>query len=119
MGTQDVAFAFWPYAVAAPPANVAAKAAAPALKRERNDRLSKDDRETCPFICSSLLDGNFRLRDGSILTYPLERPVRRADEQPINRREFNQIRTQPLVPSWNPAGYLYNVVDRVRINVET
>ncbi len=27
-------------------------------------------------------------------------------------------RTQPLAPSWNPSGYLWNVVDQVRINVE-
>ncbi|MBI2189057.1 MAG: sulfite oxidase [Acidobacteria bacterium] len=26
-------------------------------------------------------------------------------------------RVQPIVPAWNPAGYLWNAVDRVRVNV--
>ncbi len=28
-------------------------------------------------------------------------------------------RMQPVAPQWNPSGYLWNVIDRVRINVET
>jgi hypothetical protein len=24
-------------------------------------------------------------------------------------------RTQPIVPDWNPAGYLWNAIDRVRV----
>lgn len=27
-------------------------------------------------------------------------------------------RIQPILPSWNPKGYLWNVIDRVRVNVE-
>ncbi|MFN0124351.1 MAG: molybdopterin containing oxidoreductase, partial [Blastocatellia bacterium] len=27
-------------------------------------------------------------------------------------------RVQPLAPQWNPSGYLWNVIDRVRVNVE-
>ena len=27
-------------------------------------------------------------------------------------------RMQPVVPQWNPSGYLWNVIDKVRINVE-
>lgn len=27
-------------------------------------------------------------------------------------------RMQPVVATWNPSGYLYNVIDRVRVNVE-
>jgi DMSO/TMAO reductase YedYZ molybdopterin-dependent catalytic subunit len=27
-------------------------------------------------------------------------------------------RTQPVAPQWNPSGYLWNVIDQVRINVE-
>jgi DMSO/TMAO reductase YedYZ molybdopterin-dependent catalytic subunit len=27
-------------------------------------------------------------------------------------------RMQPVVAQWNPSGYLYNVIDRVRVNVE-
>jgi hypothetical protein len=26
-------------------------------------------------------------------------------------------RTQPIVPDWNPAGYLWNAVDQVRVVV--
>jgi hypothetical protein len=25
---------------------------------------------------------------------------------------------QPVAPQWNPSGYLWNVIDKVRVNVE-
>ena len=43
---------------------------------------------------------------------------RRGSFVVMSRATDSQGRTQPLVPSWNPAGYMYNVIDRVRINVE-
>ena len=27
-------------------------------------------------------------------------------------------RVQPLEPAWNPSGYLWNAIDKVRLNVE-
>jgi DMSO/TMAO reductase YedYZ molybdopterin-dependent catalytic subunit len=45
-------------------------------------------------------------------------PERAGSFVVMSRATDSQGRTQPLVPSWNPAGYLYNVIDRVRINVE-
>lgn len=36
----------------------------------------------------------------------------------LSRATDTQGRTQPIVPSWNPSGYIYNVIDKVRINVE-
>jgi hypothetical protein len=36
----------------------------------------------------------------------------------LSRATDNQGRTQPAVHSWNPAGYIYNVIDQVRVNVE-
>src|SRR5215831_1567950 len=59
-----------PYAVAVPPATAAAKAAAPALKRERKDRLSTGDGETCRLMCPSLSDGNFRVKEWQHLNTP-------------------------------------------------
>jgi DMSO/TMAO reductase YedYZ molybdopterin-dependent catalytic subunit len=47
------------------------------------------------------------------------KPNRRGSFVVMSRANDSQGRTQPLVPSWNPAGYLYNVVDKVRINVES
>ena len=46
------------------------------------------------------------------------KPNRRGSFVAMTRATDSQGRTQPLVASWNPAGYLYNVVDRVRIDVE-
>jgi DMSO/TMAO reductase YedYZ molybdopterin-dependent catalytic subunit len=46
------------------------------------------------------------------------KPSRRGSFVVMSRASDSQGRTQPLIPSWNPAGYLYNVVDKVRINVE-
>jgi len=36
----------------------------------------------------------------------------------MSRATDSHGRTQPIAPAWNPAGYLYNVIDKVRINVE-
>ena len=47
------------------------------------------------------------------------RPNQRGSVVVMSRAMDTEGRTQPLVPSWNPAGYLYNVVDKVRINVES
>ena len=36
----------------------------------------------------------------------------------MSRASDSQNRSQPIAPRWNPAGYLYNVIDKVRINVQ-
>ena len=36
----------------------------------------------------------------------------------LSRATDTQGRTQPLVPTWNPSGYLFNAVDRIGIVVE-
>ena len=36
----------------------------------------------------------------------------------MSRATDSQSRTQPIAAKWNPAGYLYNVIDKVRINVQ-
>jgi DMSO/TMAO reductase YedYZ molybdopterin-dependent catalytic subunit len=46
------------------------------------------------------------------------KPNRRGSYVVLSRATDNQGRTQPVVPSWNPGGYVYNVIDRVRVNVE-
>ena len=46
------------------------------------------------------------------------KPATRGSFVVMSRATDSQGRTQPVVPSWNPAGYIYNVIDRVRINVE-
>jgi len=33
------------------------------------------------------------------------------------RATDEQGRMQPVAPHWNPSGYLWNVIDRVRINI--
>jgi DMSO/TMAO reductase YedYZ molybdopterin-dependent catalytic subunit len=35
----------------------------------------------------------------------------------LSRATDTRGRTQPIVPDWNPSGYLWNAVDQVRINV--
>ena len=35
----------------------------------------------------------------------------------MSRATDDQGRMQPVAPHWNPSGYLWNVIDRVRINV--
>jgi DMSO/TMAO reductase YedYZ molybdopterin-dependent catalytic subunit len=46
------------------------------------------------------------------------RPERRGSYVVLSRATDNQGRTQPAVHSWNPSGYIYNVIDKVRIHVE-
>lgn len=36
----------------------------------------------------------------------------------MSRARDHRGRIQPMVPQWNPSGYLWNVIDQVRINVE-
>ena len=36
----------------------------------------------------------------------------------MSRATDSQGRTQPMVASWNPSGYLYNVADKIQINVK-
>jgi DMSO/TMAO reductase YedYZ molybdopterin-dependent catalytic subunit len=46
------------------------------------------------------------------------KPARRGSYVVMSRATDSLGRTQPVIPSWNPSGYMYNVVDKVRINVE-
>jgi hypothetical protein len=36
----------------------------------------------------------------------------------MSRATDEKGRIQPLEPMWNPSGYLWNAIDRVRLNVE-
>jgi DMSO/TMAO reductase YedYZ molybdopterin-dependent catalytic subunit len=36
----------------------------------------------------------------------------------LSRATDDQGRVQPMVARWNPSGYLWNVIDRVRVNVQ-
>jgi DMSO/TMAO reductase YedYZ molybdopterin-dependent catalytic subunit len=36
----------------------------------------------------------------------------------LSRATDTEGRTQPLVPTWNPSGYLFNAVDRIGLSVE-
>lgn len=46
------------------------------------------------------------------------RPSKAGFYTALSRATDSQGRVQPVVPNWNPSGYIYNVVDKVRINVE-
>lgn len=46
------------------------------------------------------------------------RPDRRGSYVSMCRATDSRGRTQPIAPAWNPSGYMWNVIDRVRINVE-
>jgi hypothetical protein len=35
----------------------------------------------------------------------------------MSRAKDSTGRIQPMVQDWNPPGYLWNVVDRVRVNI--
>lgn len=35
----------------------------------------------------------------------------------LSRARDNRGRVQPVIPFWNPSGYLWNVIDRIRLNV--
>jgi len=36
----------------------------------------------------------------------------------MSRATDTQGRTQPMSASWNPSGYMYNVADKIQINVK-
>ena len=36
----------------------------------------------------------------------------------LSRATDNRGVTQPVVPEWNPAGYVWNAIDSVRVNVQ-
>ena len=46
-------------------------------------------------------------------------PDRSGSYLAMSRATDSRGRTQPTVAAWNPSGYLWNVIDKVRINVET
>jgi sulfite oxidase len=46
------------------------------------------------------------------------KPARSGSFVVMCRATDDRGRVQPAVASWNPAGYMYNVIDRVRVNVE-
>jgi DMSO/TMAO reductase YedYZ molybdopterin-dependent catalytic subunit len=46
------------------------------------------------------------------------RPAKAGSYMLLSRAADSHGRSQPIVPNWNPSGYIYNVVDKVRINVE-
>ena len=46
------------------------------------------------------------------------KPPKVGSYLPLSRATDSQGRVQPVVPSWNPSGYIYNVIDKVRIHVE-
>jgi hypothetical protein len=35
----------------------------------------------------------------------------------MSRATDSRARVQPIVAEWNPAGYLWNAIDQVRLNV--
>jgi DMSO/TMAO reductase YedYZ molybdopterin-dependent catalytic subunit len=47
------------------------------------------------------------------------KPPKVGSYVPLSRATDSQGRTQPVIPNWNPSGYIYNVIDKVRINVES
>jgi DMSO/TMAO reductase YedYZ molybdopterin-dependent catalytic subunit len=47
------------------------------------------------------------------------KPLKAGSYLPLSRATDSQGRVQPVVANWNPSGYLHNVIDKVRINVES
>jgi hypothetical protein len=45
------------------------------------------------------------------------RPLEPGSRLVLSRATDNRGRAQPIIPDWNPAGYLWNAVDQVRVNV--
>jgi len=45
------------------------------------------------------------------------RPAAGGSYVVLSRATDSRGATQPIVPEWNPAGYVWNAIDRVRINV--
>jgi sulfite oxidase len=48
----------------------------------------------------------------------LWKPARSGSFVIMSRAADSQGRRQPEVASWNPSGYMYNVIDKVRVNVD-
>ena len=46
------------------------------------------------------------------------KPTRAGDYVVMSRATDSQGRTQPQTAVWNPSGYLYNAIDRVKIHVQ-
>jgi len=46
------------------------------------------------------------------------KPAKAGSYVVMSRATDSAGRTQPAEPAWNPSGYLWNVIDRVRIHVE-
>jgi hypothetical protein len=46
------------------------------------------------------------------------RPPDRGSYVVLSRATDNRGVTQPVVPEWNPAGYVWNAIDSVRVNVQ-
>ena len=46
------------------------------------------------------------------------KPLEAGSYLVMARATDDKGRQQPVVAQWNPSGYLYNVIDRVRVNVE-
>lgn len=45
-------------------------------------------------------------------------PPSRGSYLAMSRATDTRGRTQPVTPAWNPSGYLWNVIDKVRIDVQ-
>ena len=48
----------------------------------------------------------------------LWRPAAGGSYLVLSRATDSRGVTQPVVPEWNPAGYVWNAIDSVRVNVE-
>ena len=48
----------------------------------------------------------------------LWRPTAGGSYLVLSRATDSRGLTQPIVPEWNPAGYVWNAIDQVRVNVE-
>ena len=46
------------------------------------------------------------------------KPLEAGSYLVMARATDDKGRQQPVIAQWNPSGYLYNVIDRVRVNVE-
>jgi Mo-co oxidoreductase dimerisation domain len=46
------------------------------------------------------------------------RPPQPGEYSILSRATDEAGRVQPITPQWNPGGYLWNGVDRVRVQVE-